>query len=76
MNTPNFTLIQLNAQEQRQALLRQAAQDQLLSALNRNGSPQSPLRSVGLWWRNVLSALTGAAQKGVEKHPLMRSSLS
>ena len=61
MNTPNFTMMQLNAQERRQAILRQAQQDQWLAALNRNTNPRSPLRSGGLWLRHVLSALTGAA---------------
>lgn len=74
MNTPNFALMQLNAQEQRQAILRQAQQDQLLVALNQSGNSWSPLQSAGLWWRKVYGALTGAAQKSVEKQTLVRSS--
>lgn len=74
MNTPNFTMIELNAQERRQTILRQAQQDQLLAALNQNGDSQSPLRSVGLWLRKVQGVLTGVAPKRVEKHTLLRSS--
>lgn len=76
MNTPNFTMIELNAQERRQAILRQAQQDQLLAALKHNTGQQSPLRSGGRWVRHVLTMLTGAMQKSVEKRAVVRSSVS
>lgn len=76
MNTPNFTLMQLNAQERRHAILRQAQQDQLLAALNQNGDSWSPLRSVGLWWRKVYGALTSAMPKSLEERTVVRSSVS
>lgn len=76
MNTPNFTLIQLNAQERRQAILRQAQQDQLLAALHQDAEQQSPLRSLSRWVRRVHNALTGTMPKSLEKHTVVRSSVS
>ena len=73
MNTPNFTMIELNAAERRQAILHQAQQDQLLATSKRNAGQRSPLRSGGLWVRHVLSALTGAVQKSVTKRAVVRS---
>ena len=74
MNTPNFTMIELNAQERCQAILRQAQQEQLLTASKRNTGQQSPLRGGGQWVRHVLTMLTSAVQKSLEKRSVVRSS--
>lgn len=60
MNTPNFPLMELNAREQRQALLRQAQQEQLWAAAKQPAGPRLSFRNSGLWVRNVLNGLTGA----------------
>lgn len=73
MNTPNFTMIELNAAERRQAMLRQAQQDQLLAALKQNAGQRAALRGGGLWLRHVRSTLTSAIQKSFAKRAVVRS---
>lgn len=63
MNTPNFPLLELNAREQRQALLRQAQQDQLWAAAKQPAGPRLSFRNSGLWVRSVLTALIRAVPK-------------
>lgn len=74
MNTPNFTMIELNAAERRQAILRQAQQEQLLAASKRNTGQQSLLRGGDQWVWHILSLLTGAIQKSLAKRAVVRSS--
>ena len=73
MNTQNFTLMQLNAAERRQAILRQAQQEQLLAAPKPIAVPRAPLPGDGQWRRHLLTMLTGAIQKSLEKRTTVRS---
>lgn len=68
MNTPNFPLLELNAQERRQAILRQAQQDQLWATLNRPTGVRLALHSSGLWLRKLFSTLTGAMPKRLPRN--------
>ena len=73
MNTQNFTLMQLNAQEQRHAILRQAQQDQLLATLKQNTGSRSPFDGISRWMRSIRSVLTGAMSESLEKRTVVRS---